>query len=57
MLDGWPYGASRSMTPSNAPIEPAATFSTLHASPVIRWISRISGQSATAGSCRMHRAP
>lgn len=45
------------MTPSKAPIEPAATFSMLHASPVILWISRISGQPATAGSCRMHRAP
>jgi hypothetical protein len=36
VLDGWPYGASRSMTCSKASIEPAATFRMQQASPVIR---------------------
>lgn len=57
VLDGWPYGASRSITRSNSPIDPVATLSMLHASPVIRWISRISGQCGTSGSCMMHRDP
>jgi hypothetical protein len=45
------------MTASNSSIEPAATFNMLHASPVIRWISMISAQPATAGSLRMQRDP